>query len=106
MLSLAQSSDNVFCVEWIPSESGPKVLQYKKIKACFNYTTYQNFLDSILSDFPISSFNESKALSLSLDINNIGLTSFKYDDKISFENYTQWYEKRVLGSYIINNYDI
>ena len=106
MLSLAQSSDSIFCIEWIPSESGPKVLQYKKIKTRSNYTTYKNFLDPILSDFILSSSNESNALSLSLDINNIGLSSFKYDDKISFKDYTQWYEKKVLGPYIANNYDI
>ena len=106
MLSLAQSSGNIFCVEWIPSESGPKVLKYKKIKASFDCNTYLDFLDLILSDFNMSSSNDSNALSLSLDIDNVGLASFKYDDKISFKEYTQWYEKEVLGSYIINNYNI
>ena len=106
MLSLAQSSNSIFCLEWIPSESGPKVLQYKKIKTRSNYTTYENFLDPVLSNFILSSSNESNALSLSLDINNIGLSSFKYDNKIPFKDYTQWYEKKVLGSYIANNYDI
>ena len=106
MLSLAQSYNNVFCIEWIPSESGPKILKYKKIKASFNCSTYVNFLDFILSDFNISSSNDSNALSLSLDIDNVGLTSFKYDDKIPFKDYTQWYQEKILGSYIINNYDI
>ena len=106
MLSLAQSSDSVFCIEWIPSESGPKVLKYKKIKASFDSSTYAKFLDSILCDFNISSSNDSNALSLSLDIDSVGLTSFKYDDKIPFKDYTQWYEEKILGSYIIDNYDI
>ena len=106
MLSLAQSFNSIFCLEWIPSESGPKILQYKKNKVSFDCTTYKNFLTSVLSDFSISSSNESKVLSLSLDIENVGLTSFKYDNKIPFEDYIQWYEEKILGTYIMNNYDI
>ncbi len=106
MLSLAQSSNSIFFLEWIPSESGPKVLQYKKKKISFNSTTYQNFLTSILSDFSISSSNESKALSLSLNIDNIGITSFKYDNALPFKDYIKWYQEKVLGSHIMNNYDV
>ena len=106
MLSLAQSSNSIFCLEWIPSESGPKVLQYKKNKISFNSVTYKNFLTSILSDFSLSSSNESKALTLSLDIQNIGLASFKYDNALPFKDYVKWYQEKVLGSHIMNNYDV
>ena len=106
MLSLAQNSNSIFCLEWIPSESGPKILQYRKNEISFDPTTYKNFLNSVLSSFSINQSMESKVLSLSLDIENIGIASFRYDDQIPFEDYTQWYEEKVLGSYIIKNYDI
>ena len=106
MLSLAQSSGSLFCVEWVPSESGPKVIQYKKIKANFDCSTYENYLDFVLSEFNISSLDLSNMLTLSLSLNHVGLTSFKYDDSISFENYTKWYEQQILGSHIVNNYEL
>ena len=106
MLSLAQSSGSVFCIEWIPTESGPKVVKYKKIKASFNCNTYENFLDYILPEFKISSLNDSNSITLSLDIHNVGITSFKYDNQISLTNYIKWYEEIVLGEYIVDNYDI
>ncbi len=106
MLSLAQSSGSLFCVEWVPSESGPKVIQYKKIKASFDCSTYENFLDSVLSEFNVSSFDASNMLTLSLSLNHVGLTSFKYDTNIPFEDYVKLYEEQILGKHIINNYDI
>ena len=106
MLSLAQSSGSLFCVEWVPSESGPKVIQYKKIKISFDCSTYKNFLDFVLSDFNTSSLDVSNMLTLSLSINHVGIASFKYDDSIPFEDYTKWYEEQILGKHVINNYDI
>ena len=57
-------------------------------------------------DFTLNSSNQSNVLALSLDVEKVGISSFKYDDKILFEDYIEWYEEKVLGSYIINNYDI
>ena len=106
MLSISQNEQNFFCIEWIPSEIGPNVLRYKKIKFPAPENNYKNFLDDILSNINIDSQNDSNTLTLSLDINNIGLTSFNYDPLIPFQEYKVWYEDRILGPYVKENYDI
>lgn len=106
MLSISQNEQNFFCIEWIPSEIGPNVLRYKKIKFPAHENNYKNFLDDILSNINIDSQNDSNTLTLSLDINNIGLTSFNYDPLIPFQEYKVWYEDRILGPYVKENYDI
>ena len=106
MLSISQNEQNFFCIEWIPSEIGPNVLRYKKIKFPTPENNYKNFLDDILSNINIDSQNDSNTLTLSLDINNIGLTSFNYDPLIPFQEYKVWYEDRILGPYVKENYDI
>tara|TARA_B100000029_G_scaffold504139_1_gene582454 strand:+ start:439 stop:1332 length:894 start_codon:yes stop_codon:yes gene_type:complete len=106
LLSISQNEQNFFCIEWIPSEIGPNVLRYKKIKFPAPENNYKNFLDDILSNINIDSQNDSNTLTLSLDINNIGLTSFNYDPLIPFQEYKVWYEDRILGPYVKENYDI
>ena len=106
MLSLAQSADYLFCLEWTPSDTGPKVLQYKKIKFNPSQKSYRNFLDTSLIDFKKSSINPSNSMSLSIDIDNVLLTSFNYDLNIDLEDYTKWYENNVLNPHIVENFDI
>jgi hypothetical protein len=106
LLSLAQSADYLFCLEWTPSDTGPKVLQYKKIKFNPSQKSYKNFLDASLIDFKKSSINPSNSMSLSIDIDNVLLTSFNYDLNIDLEDYTKWYEDNVLNPHIVNNFDI
>ena len=106
MLSLAQSADYLFCLEWTPSDTGPKVLQYKKIKFNPSQKSYKHFLDASLIDFKKSSINPSNSMSLSIDIDNVLLTSFNYDLNIDLEDYTKWYEDNVLNPHIVNNFDI
>ena len=106
MLSLAQSSNCLFCLEWTSSDTGPKVLKYKKIKVNASQESYRNFLDDILINFKKSSMNSSSSISLSIDINNILLTSFNYDPSINLEDYIKWYQDNILNPYILKNFDI
>ena len=106
MLSLAQSANYLFCLEWTSSDTGPKVLQYKKIKFNTSQESYKNFLDTCLINFKKSSINQSNSISLSIDIDNLFLTSFNYDLNIDIVDYTKWYETNILNPYIVKNFDI
>ena len=105
MLSLSQTSNSLFCIEWIPSESGPQVIQYKKIS--YKPKNYVDFLDSIFKSFKVENSDPvNKNLTLSLDLDNIFITSFKYTQEIPLDEKIKWYEKYFLGNYILDNYDI
>ena len=106
MLSLAQNAQSFFCIEWIPTENGPSVVNYNKIKLSNPLNSYKNFLDKVFNHADFNFQNDSKTITLSLDINNVGITSFKYDSMIPLEDFRNWYEKKILGAYIVDNYDI
>ena len=105
MLSLSQTSNSLLCIEWIPTESGPKVINYKKLS--YNSQSYKDFLDYVFSEFKIKNVNdEKKTITLSLDSDNVCITSFKCDPQISLNSRIKWYENKFLGKYITDNYDI
>jgi len=105
LLSLSQTSNSLFCIEWIPTGIGPKVINYKKIPA--NFYRYNNFLDTLFNDFSIDNNDDiNKVITLSLNIDDVCITSFKYDSSISLEEKIVWYEKFFLGKYIVDNHDI
>ena len=105
MLSLAQSADYLFCLEWTSSDTGPKVLQHKKIKFKNSQKFYKNFLDNVLRNLKRSSINTSSSITLSIDINNVIISSFNHDPNIELNEYIDWYEKEILNPYFIENFD-
>jgi len=105
LLSLAQSSDYLFCLEWTSSDTGPKVLQYRKVKYKNPESYYHNFLDNVLKNLDISSLNTSNSISLSIDISNIIISSFNYDSHIGLNDYVKWYKEEILNPYLIENFD-
>jgi len=105
LLSLSQTSNSLLCVEWIPTESGPKVINYKKLS--YSSQSHENFLDYVFSEFKIKNVDdEKKTITLSLDSDNVYITSFKCDSQISLNDRIEWYENEFLGKYITDNYDI
>ena len=105
MLSISQTSNFYHCLEWIPSESGIEVVKFQKIKSKLNIDN-DNLIKSIIDDFNPISKNDSNALSISLDIENIQISSIEIEPKIDVEKYISWYENKVLGSHFIENFDI
>ena len=105
MLSISQASNCLSCVEWLPSESGPSVVQYKKIG--FQDKSFIDFLENVLNKLD-NKIHEAtnKNLTLSLDSNNVSISSFKYDKSISLKEKIDWYENVFLGPYVLKNYDI
>ena len=106
MLSLSQNSDNFYFIEWVPSEKGPQVIEYKKIKSLAFQNKFKNFLDDIFKKKNKYSFNESSTLALSLDIDNIGITSIPYEKHIPLNQYVDWYIKKYLGKFINDEFDL
>ena len=105
MLSLSQSSNSLLCVEWIPTESGLEVINYKKLS--YSSQLYTDFLDSIFNDFKVKNKDDiNKTVTLSLDIDNVCITSFKCASEILLDDRIKWYENNFLGKYITDNYDI
>ena len=103
MLSISQTSNYYYCLEWIPSESGLEVLKFDKIK--FNHNLGdKDSIHSIIEIFNPISKDDSNSLSLSIDIDNIQISSIKLDSKISIETYINWYEKNILGRQFLDNF--
>ena len=105
MLSIAQSTNYFHLIEWTPSESGPKVLKFKKIKYHVDYFN-KNLLNDLISEFNPVSKDESNSLTYSIDFNYIGLSSFPIDQKVELSDYINWYEKNILNSYFLNTFDL
>ena len=80
-------------------------MQYKKIS--YKSKTYEDFLGFVFKDFEVKNSDMiNKNLTLSLDLENVCITSFKYTPEITLNEKIQWYEKYFLGNYILDNHDI
>lgn len=106
MLSLSQNSNYFYFIEWIPSEKGPQVLDYKRIKSSASKNKFKNFLNDILINNKKHSINDSSSLSLSLDIHNVGITSIPYEKSIQIDQYIDWYKEKYLGTFINSEFDL
>ena len=98
MFSLSQSDNGYYCFEWVPTENGPKIIQYEYIK-----TKKINHIDTALEKV-IESFNpqtkhESKSLSLTLNINNIIISSYRVDTDYSLEDSLLWYNENIINHF-------
>jgi len=106
LLSLAQSGNHLFCLEWTPSDTGPKILQSKKIR--FNHTKspFKNFLDYTFKNINKNSLNTSDSITISIDIDSVLVTSFNYDSNVDINEYIDWYKHEILNPYLLDNFDI
>ena len=81
MLSISQSSNYYYCLEWLPTESGIEIIEFKKIKTSFNIADH-NLIEDIIDNFNPTTKTESNSLSISLDINNVQISCIKIEPKI------------------------
>ena len=105
MLSISQSSNFLYCLEWVPSESGVEVVNFNKI-SIDNPLSDKDSIKNILDKFNPITKSESNSISISLDISNVQISSINFDPKIDLNSYVKWYEENILGKYIIENFDI
>ena len=104
MLSIAQSDNAYYCFEWIPTENGPKVVNYKSIKESFSYK--KNNFEKAFSNLKPKIKDISDSLSIVVNINNVKISSFIID---SIENANQaigWYEKNILDKDYLKKFEV
>ena len=105
MLSISQSSNYYYCLEWLPTELGVEVVKFKKIKTSLNIDD-ENLIEYIIDNFNPTTKADSNSLSISLDINNVQISCIKIEPKIALNEYVAWYEKNILDIYILEKFDI
>jgi len=105
LLAISQTSNYYYCVEWVPSENGPKVIKFKKINHNNIPFNTLDSIENIIKIFKPTSKDESNILTISIDINSVGLSSIFIDPDYSKADYIKWYEHNMLGDYFINSYD-
>ena len=103
MFSISQTSSGFFCLEWSSTENGPLIdnLNHIKIKSSFKE---DSMLEKIISSCPPSIKDESNSLSITLNSNDILISSIdvfhdKENDKI-----ISWYESNIMGKDFCENY--
>ena len=105
MLAISQTLNYCYCVEWVPSETGPRVIKYKR----YNQENFSledpSSIENLIKDFKPISKDESNALTISIDINSVGMTSLYIDEKYDNIDYIKWYEKNILGEDFLEFYD-
>ena len=105
MLSISQTSHYYNFLEWVPSESGLEVVKFGKLKLKQDLSN-KNSIQSIIDEFNPISKQDSNSISLSIDINNVQVSSIKIDPKVDTYKFIDWYEKNILGRYVSDNFHI
>ena len=89
-------------MEWSSTEDGPKIVNLIHLQSnkVFNDS---GFISNIVNNFNFTIKNQSNSLSLTLDSDNILISSLNIDSK-NISKSIRWYESEILGSEFCNNY--
>lgn len=104
MLSIAQSDHGYHCFEWVPTEKGPRVVNFSNIKdknCCIN-----NDFEIPISSFKIKNNKNSNSLSVVLNSKNVNITSFTINHIDNASQSIIWYENNILNKDYLKNYDV
>jgi len=104
LLSIAQSDNGYNCFEWIPTEKGPKVINYSFVKD-YDCCLENNF-EKVISTFKSNSRDASNSLSFTINIKNVNISSFTIDNIKNANSSIDWYEKNILNESYLNKYKI
>ena len=104
MLSIAQSDNAYYCFEWIPTENGPRVVNYKSIKENFSYR--KNNFDKVISKLKPKIRDISDSLSIVVNINNVKISSFIIDDIENSNQAIAWYEENILDKNYLKKFEV
>ena len=103
MFSISQTSRGFFCIEWISTEKGPKIIYLDHIKKNIDLND-SNALDEIFSSLESSLKEKPKTLSIILNLENVLLSSIEVP-KHNYLKTIDWYEKRIMVKEFVRNYD-
>ena len=105
MLSISQTQSGFYCIEWSPTENGPKIIRCKYLKS--NQKIYnEDTLENIINSFKPSLEVDSNSLSITLNNNNFLFSEIKTDKNISNKDFIKWYENDFLNKDFLKYHDI
>ena len=105
MLSISQTELGYYCYEWISTENGPKIINYDYINIKNNLNN-NDTLNNIINSFKPQLKDESNSLSISLNIKNINISSFKVDKHTAFDKAIYWYENNIIDSDFLKTHEL
>ena len=104
MLSISQTSRGFFCIEWISTEQGPKIINLEHLKSDIDFSN-KNDLESILELYKSNVKSDSKSLSIILNSNKLLISKIEVLDSLDRNNdIIDWHESNILGKEFCNNY--
>lgn len=104
MLSISQTSRGFFCIEWISTEQGPKIINLEHLKSDIDFSN-KNDLESILELYKSNVKSDSKSLSIILNSNKLLTSKIEVLDSLDRNNdIIDWHESNILGKEFCNNY--
>lgn len=104
MLSIAQSDNGYYCFKWTPTEKGPKVISYKFFEE--NNSVSINDFEKVISSHQSQLKDQSNSLSVTLNIDNINISSIKMDLTDSLSNIVKWYEDKILNKVFLKQHEM
>jgi hypothetical protein len=104
LLSISQTSRGFFCIEWISTEQGPKIINLEHLKSDIDFSN-KNDLESILELYKSNVKSESKYLSIILNSSKLLTSKIEVLDSLDKnKNIIDWHESNILGKEFCNNY--
>lgn len=104
MLSISQTSRGFFCIEWISTEQGPKIINLEHLKLDIDFSN-ENDLETILKLYKSNVKSDSKSLSIVLNTNKLLISKVELLDSIDqSKSIIGWHESNILGKEFCNNY--
>tara|TARA_B110001454_G_scaffold206333_1_gene216674 strand:+ start:5970 stop:6860 length:891 start_codon:yes stop_codon:yes gene_type:complete len=104
LLSISQTSRGFFCIEWISTEQGPKIINLEHLKSDIDFSN-KNDLESILELYKSNVKSDSKSLSIILNSNKLLTSKIEVLDSLDRNNdIIDWHESNILGKEFCNNY--
>ena len=106
MLSISQTSNGCYCIEWSSTENGPKIINYKHVPINETLSDISTFKRLISTIKPVLQDQESNTMSITLNSNQYILSQLKYDSRLHSKDFTKWYQKYILTNSFNDIYDI
>lgn len=103
MFSISQTSRGFFCLEWSSTENGPQIVSSNHLKIKNDFSDI-SLIKDIISNYKISTKDESNSLSVVVSSNNVIISSMEIlpDQANKIIN---WYEINIMGDRFCSKYD-
>ena len=103
MFSISQTSRGFFCLEWSSTENGPRVVSSSHLKIKKNFSNI-SLLEEIVSNYDISTKNESNSLSIIINSDEVIISSLDTFPDIKNLKIISWYESNIMGKNYCDKY--